>query len=67
MVIGGAYFYDFATRGVPVLDQYCQKKVGSLFRRMMLEHTEVVVVWLCADWMFVVRFSVDHDPVKSPI
>lgn len=28
-VIGGTYFYDFATRGVPVLDQYCQKRVCS--------------------------------------
>lgn len=28
-IIGGTYFYDFATRGVPVLDQYCQKRVGS--------------------------------------
>lgn len=27
-LIGGFYFYDFATRGVPVLDQYCQKRVG---------------------------------------
>ena len=27
-LIGGTYFYDFAHRGVPVLDQYCQKRVG---------------------------------------
>lgn len=24
---GGALFYDFATRGVPVMDQYCQNRV----------------------------------------
>lgn len=28
-IIGATYFYDFATRGVPVLDQYCQKRVGQ--------------------------------------
>ena len=28
LIIGGTYFYDFATRGVPVLDQYCQNRVG---------------------------------------
>lgn len=28
LIIGGTYFYDFATRGVPVLDQYCQKRVS---------------------------------------
>lgn len=27
-VVGGFFFYDFATRGVPVLDQYCQKRVS---------------------------------------
>lgn len=26
-IIGGSHFYDFATRGVPVLDRYCQKRV----------------------------------------
>lgn len=34
-VIGGAYFYDFATRGVPVLDQYCQKRVGLRLNKWM--------------------------------
>lgn len=27
---GGGYFYDFATRGVPVLDEYCEKKVCNV-------------------------------------
>lgn len=31
-VIGGTLFYDFATRGVPVLDRYCEGKVGLFFR-----------------------------------
>lgn len=26
-VIGGSFLYDFATRGVPVLDAYCQNRV----------------------------------------
>ena len=27
-VVGGWFFYDFATRGVPVLDQYCTERVS---------------------------------------
>lgn len=29
-ITGGFFFYDFATRGVPVLDEYCQYKVSLL-------------------------------------
>ncbi|RDB26341.1 hypothetical protein Hypma_006743 [Hypsizygus marmoreus] len=28
-VVGALFFYDFATRGVPVLDDYCQAKYGE--------------------------------------
>lgn len=30
VLAGGGYFYDFATRGVPVLDEYCEMKVCGL-------------------------------------
>lgn len=33
-ITGSTYFYDFATRGVPVLDQYCQKRVGLIIIKM---------------------------------
>ncbi len=29
-VVGGTYFYDFASRAVPVLDQYCQQRVSLI-------------------------------------
>ncbi len=29
-VVGGTYFYDFASRAVPVLDQYCQQRVSFI-------------------------------------
>ena len=29
-IIGGSQFYDFATRGVPVLDRYCEKRVRGV-------------------------------------
>lgn len=38
-VIGGFYFYDFASRGVPVLDQYCHKRVGFPTHLILLEPT----------------------------
>ena len=28
IVVGGWFFYDFATRGIPVLDQYCTERVS---------------------------------------
>lgn len=30
VVVGGWFFYDFATRGVPVLDHYCTERVSLL-------------------------------------
>jgi protein-S-isoprenylcysteine O-methyltransferase Ste14 len=28
-VAGAAFFYDFATRGVPILNEYCEKRYGA--------------------------------------
>lgn len=31
VLVGAGYLYDFATRGVPVLDGYCEEKVCGVF------------------------------------
>ena len=36
LVVAGFFFYDFAKRGVPVLDQYCTERVSLLALLMRL-------------------------------
>lgn len=60
LVIGGTYFYDFASRGVPVLDQYCHKRV-SFPQLIMLEPPIAYVAF------YIVWRSVDGNQVQSPL